>query len=83
MPTNSKGENTMKPIIATLALATLAACSTEQMVAQAQGECEQMGYAVGTTEHANCTERGFRQREAQAAAVTGTITAGAILSAFY
>lgn len=73
----------MKPIIAITAAAFLSACSTAEMVAISQTECDQIGYAAGTPEHTACVERGYRTRNAQQDALIGAVGWLAVLEAIY
>lgn len=78
----------MKRTITALALATMAAaCTDAEMIQQAHGQCDQIGYAKGSPQYTGCVERGFRgTKAAQDAALAGTgaaLTTAAILSAFY
>jgi len=76
-----------KTITAIIGAATLAACTDAEMIQQAHGQCDQIGYAKGSAEYTQCVERGFRgTKAAQDAAIAGTgaaLTTAAILSAFY
>ena len=58
--------------LALIAALALAGCTTEQMVTASADECAQIGYADGSTEHAQCTERGFRTKSATQDAAIGT-----------
>ena len=69
-------------IIAALGL-TLTACTTTDMVSIAQNECAQIGYAPGTAEHTQCTERGYRNIDAQQDAAIAGLAWWAVLEAAY
>lgn len=73
----------MKQIIAITLTALLSACSTSEMVAMSQVECNQIGYAAGTPEHTACVERGYRTRDAQQDALISTAGMWAVLEAIY
>ena len=64
----------MKLTIALIIAALLSACTaTPEMIAAQGGRCTQIGYKPGTTEHAQCTERGtMQQQSAQNAALVST-----------
>lgn len=69
-------------IIAALGM-TLTACTTTEMVSIAQNECAQIGYAQGTAEHTQCTERGYRNIDAQQDAAIAGLAWWAVLEAAY
>ena len=69
-------------IVAALGL-TLTACTTAEMVGMAQNECAQIGYAPGTPEHTQCTERGYRNIDAQQDAAISGLAWWAVLEAAY
>lgn len=73
----------MKPIIALIAAATLSACSTSEMVAMAQNECSQIGYAPGSAQYVECVERGYRGTKASQEATISTLALWAAIEAVY
>jgi len=73
----------MKTIAAIVIAVTLAGCSTAEMVTYAQGECNAIGYAPGTVQHTECTERGYRGQAAAQADVIGTFALWALIEAAY
>ena len=76
-----------KPIVALIAALTITACTDAEMIQQAHGQCDQIGYAKDSPQYTECVERGFRgTKTAQDAAIAGTgaaLTTAAILSAFW
>jgi len=67
----------MKRITPLIALVTLTACTaTPQMIEAQKDRCTQIGYAIGTPEHAHCTERGTMQQQHTQNAVAGATAAG-------
>lgn len=74
-------------ILTAIAAASLASCTDAEMIQQAHGQCDQIGYAKDSPQYTECVERGFRgTKAAQDAAIAGTgaaLTTAAILSAFY
>lgn len=78
----------MKTTIAIIAIATLTACTaTPEMIEAQKDRCTQVGYAPGTTEHAQCTERGTAQQQAAQNATAGALASSAgtaaIIGAFW
>lgn len=70
-------------IVAIITALALSACTTTEMVTIAQNECAQIGYAVGTAQHTECTERGYRGVKAQQDAAVTNLAWWAILEAAY
>lgn len=69
----------MKPIITLVAALALTACTaTPEMIAAQKDRCSQVGYAIGTIDHAQCTERGTAQQQQTQNAVAGSVVAGAV-----
>jgi hypothetical protein len=73
----------MKFFAAITFAAILAGCSTAEMVTYAQGKCNAIGYAPGTAQHTECTERGYRGQAAAQADVIGTFALWALIEAAY
>ena len=70
-------------IITAAALALTACTATPEMIEAQKDRCTQVGYAPGTPEHAQCTERGTAQQQATQNAVTGSIVSGAANAAIW
>ena len=71
----------MKRITPLIALVTLTACTaTPQMIEAQKDRCTQIGYAIGTPEHAHCTERGTMQQQHTQNAVAGSVAAATVQS---
>jgi len=65
----------------TLAAIALTACTaTPQMIQAQKDRCTQIGYAIGTPEHAHCTERGTMQQQDTQNAVAGSVAAATVQS---
>ena len=65
-----------------IAAATLTACTaTPEMIAAQKDRCTQLGYALGTIEHAQCAERGTGQQQAAQNAVAASAASQAITAA--
>jgi hypothetical protein len=73
----------MKHFIAITTALALTACSTSEMVSIAASECDQIGYAVGSIEHTQCTERGYRNIDAEQDAAIGAAFWLLVLEAAY
>lgn len=79
----------MKRTIAAITMAaSLAACTaTPEMIAAQKDRCSQVGYAPGTLDHAQCTERGTAQQQNTQSALVGTaasaVMTAALLDAFF
>lgn len=68
--------------ISLIAATFIAGCTaTPEMIDAQKDRCTQVGYQPGTTEHAQCTERGTSQQQATQNAVAGAAAAGAINAA--
>jgi len=71
-----------RTITAIAAALTLTACTaTPEMINAQKDRCTKVGYTPGTTEHAQCTERGTAQQQSTQNAVAGAAAAGAINAA--
>lgn len=70
-------------IITAAALALGACTATPEMIDAQKSRCTQVGYAPGTPEHAQCTERGTAQQQATQNAVAGATVAGAVNAAIW
>jgi len=73
----------MKTLIITATILSLTACTTSEMVAIAADECAEIGYKPSSAEYTQCTERGYRQIDAQQDAAVGAAVWWAILEAAY
>ena len=73
----------MKIIALTAIAAILAGCTKAEMVTAAQGECNAIGYAPGTVQHTECTERGYRGQAAMQADVASDLFLWALIEAAY
>lgn len=72
----------MKALLIFPALA-LAACTPTEMASIASDECRVIGYASGTIQHIQCTERGYRNMDAQQDAAIEALAVWALLEAAY
>jgi starvation-inducible outer membrane lipoprotein len=70
-------------IITTAAIALGACTATPQMIEAQKARCAQIGYTPGTTEHAECTERGTAQQQGTQNAVAGATAAGLAQAAIW
>jgi len=71
-------------IIAIAALAAImTGCTATEMVTAAQGECNAIGYAPGTAQHTECTERGYRGQAAMQASIASDLFLWALIEAAY
>lgn len=67
----------------TIAAITLAACTDAELISTAKGQCDTIGYAVGSPEYTQCVERGFRgTRQAQDEAIAATVASTAVWAIF-
>jgi len=73
----------MKIIALTAIAALITGCSTAEMVTAAQGECNAIGYAPGTVQHTECTERGYRGQAAAQSEAVNTFALWALIEAAY
>lgn len=73
----------MKIALTLITALALTACTPTEMVSIAQGECSQIGYALGTAEHTACVERGYRNMDAQQDAAIQTAAWWAALELAY
>jgi len=71
-------------ITLTTAAIVLGACTaTPQMIEAQKSRCAQIGYALGSAEHAACTERGTSQQQQTQNAVAGATAAGLAQAAIW
>jgi len=73
----------MKIIALTAIAALITGCTTAEMVTAAKGECDAIGYAPGTVQHTECTERGYRGQAALQAEVATDLFLWALIEAAY
>ena len=73
----------MKTIAVITIAAIMTGCSTAEMVTAAQGECNAIGYAPGTVQHTECTERGYRGQAAAQSEAVNTFALWALIEAAY
>lgn len=78
----------MKLSIAAITMAAaLGACTDAEMIQQAHGQCDQIGYPKGSPQYTECVERGFRgtksAQDTAVAATTSAVLTAAVISAMW
>ena len=77
----------MKTLTAIIAALSLVACTDVEMIQQAHGQCDQIGYPKGSPQYTECVERGFRgtksAQDAAVAATTSAVLTAAIFNALW